>query len=174
MSQPFVIFGAAGARGRAVVQAATRRGMPVRAVARSAENLAKLAASLGSVTATLQTTTLETATADFDDIASLRHVLRNAAAAFAHLPIAQGPTQPPRWLANLLQAASDCQLPWLEFSSSGPAAAHWRASPLIDVARATTQRVLSGAVPATALRPTLYLENLAVPVFVPRLADKGA
>jgi NAD(P)H dehydrogenase (quinone) len=168
MSPPFVIFGATGAQGNAVVRAAVHQGLPVRAVAGSAKNLVALSNSMGSVT-----TPLQTMAAQLDDVISLRSALLGAAAAFVHLPIAQEPGQPARWLDNLLLAAAQSKLPWLVFSSSGPAMASWRASPLIDAARAATQAVLSGPVPAVVLQPALYLENLEVPLFVPRLASEG-
>jgi NAD(P)H dehydrogenase (quinone) len=168
MSSPFVIFGASGAQGNAVVLEAVSQGLRVRAVARSGQNLARLSDSLASTQTPVQTMAV-----DFDEPASLLRALSGVAAAFVHLPIVQAPDQAPRWLGHLLKAAADCQLPLMVYSTSGPAAAQWRASPLIDAARAATQAVLNGPVPAIVLQPALYLENLDVPLFVPRLADEG-
>jgi uncharacterized protein YbjT (DUF2867 family) len=157
-----VVFGAASAQGFPVVQAAAAAGLSVRAVARTP---AAVASRLAPGVALEQ--------ADLDVRSSLVPALRGAASAFLHLPIPASPDTPARQLDNFLSAAVQARLPLLVFNTSGPVVSGFRDSPLIAGNRAAVAAIHSSGVPAIILQPLLYLENVLVPLFVPRLAGEG-
>ena len=168
MSELLTVFGATGAQGLPVVQQAKLNGLRIRAVSRSVEGAAHNAAPAPS-----SPSVHERAAADFNDPASLMRALEGAAGAFVHLPIATSPDQPQRFLSNLLEACEAASLPLLVFSTSGPAHPSYRSSPLINANRMLTQALLSSRTPTIVLQPTIYLENLDVGLFVPRLDTEG-
>jgi uncharacterized protein YbjT (DUF2867 family) len=79
---------------------------------------------------------------------------------------------PIRSLAHC-EAAHRTGLPQLVFSTSGPASARYRASPLIAGNAAATKALLESALPSVVLQPSIYLENLHFPPLVPRLLTEG-
>lgn len=158
MSDLYAVFGATGAQGGAVLDAALEAGLAVRAVSRDPR------ARVGH---------FETVAADFDDAASIERALSGVTAAFVHLPLPKSPDEPARFLATLLDAAARARPGHLVFTTSGPASARWRQVMPIAGNAASARAALGGPVPAIVLQPNLYLENLRVPLFVPRLATEG-
>jgi uncharacterized protein YbjT (DUF2867 family) len=156
MTQPFVIFSAASAQAFAVAQTAIDQSIPIKAVLRPG----KISSLVGHH---------ELAYADLNDVASLKNVLIGARAAFFHLPIPTGPGESELHLSNFLSAAKQSELPLLIFSSSSFADDSFSSTPLIDSNRHAVKQVLESGVPAIVLKPSLYLENLQVPFFVPNL-----
>lgn len=162
MKTVVAVFGATGAQGFPVVKRARLRGLEVRAVARNAE---AVRARFGDE--------VQAAAADLADVDAIAVALNGVQAAFFHLPIARSPDEPARFLSNFLRAAQQVRLPQLVFTTSGSAGARYRRAVLIDGNTQAAKAVLAGPVPAVVLQPTLYLENLQVPLFVPLLHQGG-
>jgi NAD(P)H dehydrogenase (quinone) len=158
MNHPFVVFSAASAQAFAVAQTAVDQGITVRAVLRPGKD-------------SLLQGQHEVARADLADVDSLVSAMLGARAAFFHLPIPSGPGESELHLGNFLSAAKQASLPLLIFSSSSFADDSFSSTPLIDGNRYAVKRVLKSGVPAIVLKPGLYLENLQVPFFVPKLAQ---
>jgi NAD(P)H dehydrogenase (quinone) len=158
MNQPFVVFSAASAQAFAVAQTAVDQGIAVRAVQRPGKD-------------TLLTEPHEIARADLRDVDSLVSAMSGARAAFFHLPIPVSPGESELHLGNFLSAAKRASLPLLIFSSSSFADDSFSSTPLIDGNRSAVKLVLGSGIPAIVFKPSLYLENLLVPFFVPNLAQ---
>jgi uncharacterized protein YbjT (DUF2867 family) len=162
MNRIAAVFGATGAQGLPVVGAARQAGWTVRGVASSAESVRNKHGS-----------EVEAVGANLADTARLEQALQGVDAAFLHLPMPRGPDEPQQFLNNFLAAAAKVRLPLLVFSTSGPARAAWARSAVVAGKLAAVQALLSGPVPAIVLQPTLYLENLQVSPFHPRLHSEG-
>jgi uncharacterized protein YbjT (DUF2867 family) len=159
---PIAVFGSTGAQGSPVVRALLQAGFSVRAVARSA---GKISAIHGK--------DVSAATADLNDVASIAQVLRGVAGAFFHLPLQSGPQSPAQQLQVFIEAARAEQLPFLVFSTSGPTGERHGDSALTLANRSAASVVLASGIPSVVLAPSLYLENILVPPFVPQLFDQG-
>jgi NAD(P)H dehydrogenase (quinone) len=169
MNTDYAIFGANGAQGFPVLERALSTGATVRAVSRSAQNFDALRKRLSSD----RSANCSFHAANFADVQSLEAALEGVRAAFLHLPIPSSPAEPARFLGNFLEAAHHVNLPLLVFSSSGYAKQKLRPSPLIAGNRASCEAVLASKTPSIVVQPTIYLENLLVPLFVPRLESEG-
>ena len=158
MNSDFVVFSAASAQAFAVAQTAIDQGLAVRAVLRAG----KSSALKGDH---------QIARADLRDTDSLARAMAGARAAFFHVPIPTGPGEAELHLSNFLFAAKQTKLPLLVFSSSSFADESFSSTPFIDGNKHAVKQVLASVIPAIVLKPGLYLENLHVPFFVPRLAQ---
>lgn len=156
------IWGSTGAQGSAVVQEALAQQFKVRAIARSESRILERFHD--------EVDALE---ADLLDLDSVVNALQGVDAAFAHLPLPTDPTQPQIFLKNLIEAARQVQLPLLVFTTSGPTGSRYNPVPMVAGATAARDAVLNSGIPAIVLQPTLYLENLQVPLFVPQLYETG-
>jgi len=161
MTKEVAVFGATGAQGAPVVEEALKAGLKVRAVARNTASVAARHPAAQPVAAT------------FDEPEALVAALSGVDAAFVHLPAPTDPEAPQRWLGNLLAAAGKAALPLLVFTTSGSTGERYPASIMNQGSMAARDAVLSSGIPAIVLQPTIYLENLQIPGFMPELADKG-
>jgi NAD(P)H dehydrogenase (quinone) len=160
-TQPVLVYGATGAQGGPVARRLLAQGRRVRVLARDAQKAQPLAQQGAEV-----------AIGDFDDADSLRRASEGVAAVFLHLPIVPPPLIQAYGTAAL-KAAEAARVPYIVFSTSGPAPDN--ATPLaeLEAKRAIFQRVLQGPVPAAVLRPTVFLENLLGPWSLPPLLEHG-
>lgn len=156
------IFGATGQQGAAVVKEALRKRYTVKAVARSKEKIADFYGN-----------DVEPAEADFNDAQSLKKAIDGQDAAFIHLPNPSDIPQPPLWIKNLFEALSDTTLPLLVFTTSGPTGTRYPQKQSIVGNSNLAQSLLKLKVPTIVLMPTLYLENLQVPIIAPNLKSEG-
>ena len=161
MTKEVAVFGATGAQGAPVVEEALKAGLSVRAIARNAAAVAARHPDAQPVAAT------------FDDPDALVAALSGVDAAFVHLPAPTDPEAPQRWLGNLMAAAHQAELPLLVYTTSGSAGERYPASIMNQGYMAARDAVLNSGIPAIVLQPTIYLENLQIPGFMPDLADKG-
>ncbi|MES0809496.1 NmrA family NAD(P)-binding protein [Roseibium sp. SCPC15] len=161
MSQIVAVFGATGAQGAPVVRHALEGGMTVRAVARDEARIRNLHPEAEAHCATL------------DDEEALVKALNGVDAAFLHLPMPQSPEDPGNWMKAFFAAAHRVSLPLLVFTTSGSSGNRYPSSVIIDGSTAGMKAVLSSGIPAIVLQPTIYLENLLVDVFLPRLRGEG-
>lgn len=148
-SRPIAVLGAAGAQGGPVAAALLDAGRPVRAIGRSAEKLAPLAAR-GAQTAAL----------DLADADAVRAALDGTAAVFAHLPFVPVPEVVRAQSSALAAALLAADVPAV-FTLSGPPATTPVGVASFDT-KAIAKRVLvdSGA-RVVGLEPVGYLGNLS-------------
>ncbi|MEM9629994.1 MAG: NmrA family NAD(P)-binding protein [Pseudomonadota bacterium] len=161
MSQTVAVFGATGAQGAPVVRHALESGLKVRAVARDETRIRNLHPEAEAHCATL------------DDEEALVKALDGVDAAFLHLPMPQSPEDPDNWMKAFFAAAHRVSLPLLVYTTSGSSGERYPSSAIIDGSTAGMKAVLSSGIPAIVLQPTIYLENLLVEVFLPRLHGEG-
>ncbi|MES0880035.1 SDR family oxidoreductase [Roseibium sp. SCP14] len=161
MSQIVAVFGATGAQGAPVVRHALEHGMRVRAVARDEDKIRALHPDAEAWSATL------------DDEEALIKALDGVDAAFLHLPMPQSPEDPGSWMKAFFTAAHRVSLPLLVYTTSGSSGDRYPSSAIIEGSTAGMKAVLSSGIPAIVLQPTIYLENLLVDVFLPRLHGEG-
>ena len=156
------VFGSTGAQGSAVVEEAIAQKLKVRAIARSEHRILEKFQDK-----------VDAFEADLLDLDSIVSALHGVDAAFAYLPIPTDPTQPQIFLRNLIEAAHRAKLPLLVFTTSGPTGSRYDLVPMIAGATAARDAVLNSDISSIVLQPTVYLENLQVPLFVPRLYRAG-
>ncbi|MGD1839733.1 MAG: SDR family oxidoreductase [Thermonemataceae bacterium] len=156
------IFGATGQQGSAVVREALKKGYTVKAVAR---NKHKIYDVYGSQ--------VEAIEADFNDAQSLKYAIDGQDAAFIHLPNPSNIQQPPKWIKNLFEALNNTTLSLLVFTTSGPTGTRYPQKQSIVGNSNLAQSLLKLKVPTIVLMPTLYLENLQVPIIAPNLKLEG-
>ncbi|NJL12638.1 MAG: NmrA family NAD(P)-binding protein [Microscillaceae bacterium] len=154
------IFGATGQQGAAVVREALRKGHKVRAVARSKE---KIDSHYG--------TEVESVEADFNDTQSIINAIDGQDAAFIHLPNPSNIHEPTKWISNLIEALHKTSLSLLVFTTSGPTGSRYPQKQSIVGNSNLAQTLLKLKLPTVVLMPTLYLENLQVPIIVPKLSE---
>ena len=170
---PIAVLGATGAQGGPVARALLAAGRPVRAIARSPEKLAELAADVRLHSAD-EATRLETAPVDLVDTDGLRRALEGVSGAFAHLPfvpIAEVVEAQSRSLARALVAA---EVPLTVFTLSGPTPTSGPTGVASFDTKAIAEQVMrtSGA-PVITLTPLTYLANLSAPFTAPWVLDAG-
>jgi uncharacterized protein YbjT (DUF2867 family) len=161
MNQIVAVFGATGAQGAPVVNQALKSGMTVRAVARDEDKIRSFHPEAEACSAAL------------DDEEALVKVLSGVDAAFLHLPMPTSQDDTAKWMRAFFAAAHRVSLPLLVYSTSGSSGERYPASFIIDSSTAGMQAVLSSGIPAIVLQPSIYLENLQVGVFLPKLQDEG-
>lgn len=168
-SQPILVYLAAGVQGSAVVQAALRRGLKVRALVRDRARAAALSA-LG----------VELAEGDLRDAASLRAASAGIAHAVLQIPIgSQADMRIQAENAISASLASGMKSVALKLASAS------RQPPCEEpsfVANAMIEEVVrASGLPFSIVRPTMYLDNLLKPsarmdivrhgVFAPPIAE---
>jgi NAD(P)H dehydrogenase (quinone) len=157
-----LVFGATGAQGGAVARRLIKEGVGVRAVSRDAKRVRDTYGDEVEVT-----------TADLTDGGGLRRAFDGADAAFFHLPVSLDPRLAPDALARVLRAAREANLPRLVFTTGGASFDLMPPIMMVEVLRAATRAVHASGVPATVLRPTVYLENLLQPQNVAGMRERG-
>lgn len=159
--KPLLVFLAAGVQGGAVVRAARRRGLAVRALVRDRARAAALAAP-----------GVELVAADLDDAASLRAACAGIDRAVLQVPI--GPPERMRSHArNALDAFAAAGVRGFVLklaSASRPAPC---AEPSLVGNRAVEDAARESALPFAIVRPTMYLDNLLKPAARADLARHG-
>ena len=161
MSQTVAIFGATGAQGAPIVQEALAKGMAVRAVARNSAKISEMHPKAEAYAATL------------DNEDAIAKALDGVDAAFVHLPTPQTPEDPANWMKALFGAAHRVSLPLLVYTTSATSGTRYPSSMMVDSATGGMQAVLSSGIPSIVLQPTVYLENILIDIFVPRLRSEG-
>ncbi|WP_166415995.1 SDR family oxidoreductase [Cochlodiniinecator piscidefendens] len=161
MNHTVAIFGATGAQGAPVVQEALAKGMTVRAVARDEAKIKSMHPQAQAYPAVM------------DDEEALTQVFTGVDAAFVHLPAPETPDDAAVWLKAIIGAAHRAKLALMVFTTSGSSGSRYPASAIIDGGTAAMNAVLSSGLPSIVLQPTIYLENLQIRAFHPKLRDEG-
>lgn len=160
-SKTVAVFGATGAQGAPVVEAALDAGHSVRAVARDAAKIAEMH------------TGVEAYAADLNDKDAIQTALTGVNAAFLHLPLPTGPDDIQNWMEAFLAAAHEVSLPLLVYTTGGPTGERFPSSVVVDGGTQGMNALLNCGVPTIVLQPAVYLENLLPPVFAPLLRSEG-
>lgn len=142
--RPIVVAGATGNTGKAVVDALTRRGAPVRAMVRAEADRARVPAGA------------EVAVADFDDAASIAAALDGAASAYLATPSSERAEEQQRRFADLAAQAGLRHLVKL----SQLAADEQSPVRFLRYHAAVEQHVRDLGLPYTFLRPNLFFQGL--------------
>lgn len=156
---PIAVLGATGQQGRAVVGSLLRSGAPTRALVRNVHSPAADA---------LRADGVEVVAADQEDPTSLRSGLRDVSALFFMTTFADssGTAGEVRRGTAVAEAAAAAAVPRVVYSSVGGAERR-TGIPHFESKRRVEER-LRDLVPATFLRPTFFMENLA-----PQLTGPG-
>ena len=157
-----LVYGANGVRGGAVVRRLLARGHAVRAVARDP-----------GASRWLGTPGVEVVAADLADRSSVERASDGIDAVFLQLPLVYDRGLAEAYVRNAVGAAAAAGARRLvhQGNSRPPAEATDVAGFEID--RAAAQIVLGGGVPATVLRPTVYMDNLLGPWTAPGIVNDG-
>ena len=151
MADSYVVLGATGGQGGAVVDALLESGRAVRAVVR--------AASSGRAQA-LQDRGVELAEADLSDADALVGALRSAAGVFAMTtPFEDGEEAELAQGRAIVTAARNAGVPHLVFSSVASADRH-TGIPHFETKAATERLLAESGVPYTIVGPTYFYDNL--------------
>lgn len=161
MSKTVAIFGATGAQGAPVVEAALENGLSVRAIARDSEKITEMHPNATP------------AVADLSDKAAIVDALTGVDAAFLHFPMPTGPDDTDKWAAAFFSAAHEVKLPLLVYVTGGPSGDRFPSSTLVDSITAGMNAVLQSGIPSIVLQSAIYLENLQPEFFIPGLRSEG-
>jgi len=163
MNFKVAVFNANSAQAAPVVNEAAKKGYSVRALVRNT----------ATASPHQQPQNVEFQNADLLDENQVTDALTGVDAAFLHFPVPTDFSHPEVWLKNFISAALKAKLPLLVFSTSGPAGADYAPTPMIDGNTAIMTVLQSSGLDIIYLQPTVYLENLLVPPFIPRLHAEG-
>ncbi len=155
------VTGAAGAQGGAIAHAFLAAGWRVRALTRDASRAAALAAPGISPSVVPE-----------GDEAALQAALAGTAALAVTLPIEPRRGAREAWLARLLRAAGAAGVGRVALNLASrplPGLKH----PVSDSLHEMEAMALAGPVPATVLRPTVYMDNLRQPWAVDGVRQHG-
>ncbi|CAM3244987.1 uncharacterized protein YbjT (DUF2867 family) [Williamsia muralis] len=151
MSSPYVVIGATGAQGGAVVTALLARALPVRAVVRRPESTR--ARRLADAGASL-------AVADLGDPKSLAAAFAGVAGVFAlTTPFERGPDEEVSQGISIIEAASTAGVPHLVFSSVASADRH-TGIPHFESKAVVEAALMRSGVASTIVGPTYFYDNL--------------
>lgn len=160
-SRPVLVFLADGVQGAAVVRAALRHGLSVRALVRR-PSLSRWSGVAG----------VETVAGDLDDAASLRDACRGAGAAVLHFP--SGTPEAMRRRARDAASAARTEgigAVILRLSSASRPAPCTEPSFLAN--QAAEEEVRRSGLPVAVVRPTFYLDNLLRPATRAEIVETG-
>jgi uncharacterized protein YbjT (DUF2867 family) len=163
MTKTFAVFNANSAQAGPVAKIAAEQKFNVRAIVRDANQETNAQTPLN----------LQFQSTDLLEKDQVVKALSGVDAAFFHMPVPRDPSHPGIWLKNFIEAAHETKLPLLVFSTSGPAGPDFPSSPMIDGTSAVAKAIEQSGLNTITLQPAIYLENLFVPPFVPRLHTEG-
>lgn len=163
--QTYLVYGATGAQGNAVVAALKASGKNVRVLLRNTDN-----------SSLFDRPGVEVAIGDLDSPAQLLVASRDVDGIYLALPVQFNVDKAVRWGKNAIDAAIAAKAPLMVFNTSIVGAAQATqatGSVAIDI-KAELERYLKQApIPSIVLRPTLYLGNLTAPFATPSIVNDG-
>lgn len=162
MSRPFLVYGAGGAQGGAVVRALLARGDRVRLLLRDPER--NPFSGMPGV---------EVAVGSLADAASLLAASRGVRGVSLVLPLFYELATAVQWGRNAIDAARMADVPLLAFNTSSVMAAATTGVAAIDIKVALEAVLAATDLPSITLRPTVYNGNLAAPWSVPAIVHQG-
>ncbi len=160
--EKLLVFGATGTQGYPVVEAALEAGLSVRAATRDSEAAEEKLPGR-----------VEIVRADLFDAEDVAEAVDGVDAIFFHLPNMPDEPEATRAIDNVLGAASSTGIRRVVFTTSGYCGDDMPPGEFVDDLRRISDRLLTSAVPAVVLRPTLYLANLVWPHVIRDIREYG-
>ena len=157
-----LVYGANGVRGGAVVRRLLGDGYAVRAIARDPGTSPwRSRAGVGTVAA------------DLDDLASLERANAGMDAVVFHLPLVYDRALAVRYARRAVEAARNAGVGRLVYQGNIAIPKEPTDVAAFEIDREAAATVLGGGVPATVLRPTVYMDNLLGPWTAPGIVGAG-
>jgi uncharacterized protein YbjT (DUF2867 family) len=156
-----LVYGANGAQGGAIATRLREEGFAVRGVVRDK-----------SRAVALERTGIEIAVADLDDVEALRRANANVDAILLTLPLEWDVETAVRWTKNGLAAAQAAGVRFIVLNSGVRLPAERTSVPAFELRRAVELVVQAGTIPATFLRPPMFMENLLSPAVAASILDQ--
>jgi len=160
--QTYLVYGATGAQGSAVVSALRAGGKNVRVLLRNTDSKSSFEAA-----------GVEVAIGDLDSPAQLLAASRDTAGVYFALPLEFNVDKAVRWGKNAIDAAVAAKAPLMVFNTSIVGADHATGSVAIDIKVELERYLKQAQIPSIVLRPTLYLGNLTAPFATPSIVNDG-
>lgn len=163
--QTYLVYGATGAQGGAVIAALRASGKNVRVLLRKADN-----------TSSFEGPGMEVVIGDLDSPAQLLAASRDVAGIYFSLPLEFNADKAVRWGKNAIDAAVAAKAPLIVFNTSIVGAAQANpasGSVAIDIKSELERYLKQAQIPSIVLHPTLYLGNLTAPFATPSIVNDG-
>jgi uncharacterized protein YbjT (DUF2867 family) len=162
MLEKYLVYGAGGAQGGAVVQALLAQGARVRLVARDPRR-----SPFGG------DGRVEVVAGDLDDRDSLRRACDGVTAVYLMMPLAFDYRKMLSWGRNAIDAASDSGASRLVFNTGGLVPERAVGIPMLDTKVELERYLQQARVPSVTLRGTLFMGNLGAPWSAPTIVHQG-
>jgi uncharacterized protein YbjT (DUF2867 family) len=162
MSEKYLVYGANGGQGGAMVRALLAKEKRVRVVARNPGR-----------SVFRDDPRVEVVTGDLDDLASLQRACDGVSGIYLMLPLNFDHPRVSRWGQNAIDAASGSSASLLVFNAGGlvpDAPVHL---PMLETKREVERYLRDSRIPSVTLRGTLYMGNLAAPWSAPSIVHRG-
>lgn len=145
---PFLVFGATGTQGGAVLRRLIEAGEPVRAAVSSSASKERL-----------ESQGIPAVIAPLDNLAAVQQAFEGVERAYLVLPVSAGAASG-LYVSNFLDAANSAGAKFIVFEPRGSYPDASTDVMMFEAIRAMTDLVLKGPVDASVVRSTVYLDNL--------------
>jgi NAD(P)H dehydrogenase (quinone) len=162
VSKLFLVYGASGAQGSAVVNALLARGDRVRVISRKA--VSNTFAGNPAV---------ELAVGDFADKPSLLQASMGVDGVALTLPLVFDQAAAVQWGKNAIDAAAQVKVPVLAFNTSSVVPQQPTGVTALDIKVALVDYLAKSSIPSVVFKPTIYNGNLAAPWSIPAIVHQG-
>lgn len=162
MQEKYLVYGAHGFQGGAVVRALLAQGKRVRVLARTP-----------AASPFARDERIELVSGDFDDVASLRRASAGVDGVYLMMPLSFDHPRVTQWGKNAIDAAADSSAQLLVYNTSGLVPDVPVGLPSLDTKHALERYLHDSRIPSISLRGTLYLGNLGAPWSGPRIVHHG-
>jgi uncharacterized protein YbjT (DUF2867 family) len=162
MLEKFLVYGANGAQGGAVVRALLARGKQVRVLARDP-----------SRSAFASDRRVEVVGGDLSDPNSLRRASAGVSGVYLMMPLSFDHPRVAAWGRNAIDAASDASASVLVLNTSGIVPDAPVGLPALDGKLELERYLRDARVPSVTLRGTIYMGNLGAPWSAPSIVEQG-
>ena len=163
--ETYLVYGATGAQGSAVVSALRAGGKNVRVLLRNTDNKSLF-----------EGPGVEVAFGDLDSPAQLLAANRDVAGVYFALPLQFNVDKAVGWGKNAIDAAVAAKAPLMVLNTSivgARGAGQATGSVAIDIKTELERYLKQASIPSIVLRPTLYLGNLTAPFATPSIVNDG-
>lgn len=162
MSEKYLVYGANGGQGSAVVRALLARGRRVRVLSRDPARCAFR-----------DDARVEVVTGELDDASSLRRASEGVTGVYLMIPLSFDYPRADRWGRNAIDAASDANVRLLVFNTSGLLLKEPVGLASFDGKLELRRYLAQARIPSITLGGTLFMGNLAAPWSAPGIVHRG-
>ena len=162
MSEKYLVYGANGGQGGAVVRALLARDKRVRVLSRDPAK-----------SAFREDARVEHVLGDLDDVASLRRASEGVTGVYLMIPLSFDYPRTSRWGQNAVDAASDANARLLVFNTSGLLLKEPVGIGSFDGKLKLRRYLEQARIPSITLSGTLFMGNLAAPWSAPGIVHQG-